>query len=611
MRKTITFAFLSFLLASAGLAKDDKASPPVTVSHPDFELRIHPRESGRCELFFKKGGLYPADKKPQSLFRECFFAKQMENGFQNQPYQCSTTKNGPITTVTLKRVLIESECGVDLAGVELQRVITIDPSKSTIAIDVIMKNSTGADRYIAFGVKNRFRIEKFKENLTYAPTTRCVLELTKNGMVWGYYARNTKWEYEPVAGWLAVNDPKRKKGLGFSFDYNVLESLYVAESDSVLGWYYDGGPLPDGQQFKTSYYVVPFNGLDTVSFLSKDVVIGVKPPKKGKRNVSVSALSPESKAIVLDLETKIMKTGESQSLGKLNFELKPKQVVTKTVNFPSTPDSACDIIAQGEIGGSPIILHQYVENGFHTQPIFALPLNIPFTTPKPEKRRLIEEASSSKPIKREKKALIFYGIYTQHYHLDKVFEGWDVILADSPPARTKLIPPATTIDQYSVIVLSDINAGCLPGIVVNRLKRYVKNGGALLVLGGPYAYGQGNYQTSGLDEMLPVESAFFDLQPEKSVKKIVSKRDDIKIESPLSFYWRHRCPVKKNGNIWLSDGKNPILVVAPYGKGMVGCFLTAPLGKAKSGERPFWETATWIGTMKQATNNMIKHQSGK
>ncbi len=609
MRKILCcFAWLLLapVLPAANLVEENGT---VVVAHPDFELRLYPGDGGRGELKLKGGGLYAAGNEPQALFQERFSEAAMEKAPAKSAFACRTEETGSVVKVVLSRTLTAAEASADLADVELIRTVMVDQTKPGIEVEVSLKNPTKENRHAAFGVMHRYRIEKFSDGLTYVPTTQGVLEKAKNGTVWSYYSGGDKWDYHPVAGWLAVNDPKTKNGAGFVFDYDLLEAVYIHGDQSAMGWLYDGGFLPPGGVFHTRYRLLPFEGLESVSFLSDDIVVGLTPPTKGGRDIPVGAFSFRPGELHLTVRT--VGSGENpreMSLGEWKAAVEPGAPVSKILSYPSVPASACAMIVEGSFGQTPFIIHQHAENGFSSQSIPWLPLNIAPLVAPPAKQRQGAELIAHDSIRREKKAFIFFGIYTEHYALDKVFKGWQVDISDAPPARAKLIPPASTIDSYAMIVMSDINAGCLPASAIRRLAGYVKRGGALLVLGGPYAYGQGDYQNSELAEWLPVECDYFDLQPEPEGRPIVSTLPGLELSDPLMLYWRHRCPVKPGSEVWMTAGDQPVLVTGMYGDGRVACLLTGPLGKAAEGETAFWESPEWIRVMTRVVTRMREGQ---
>lgn len=73
-------------------------------------------------------------------------------------------------------------------------------------------------------------------------------------------------------------------------------------------------------------------------------------------------------------------------------------------------------------------------------------------------------------------------------------------------AGPALVATAADLAAYDVVVLDGVPADDLSAQQTAGLAAYVDNGGGLLVLGGPSAFGAGGYAGSALDPLLPVSS---------------------------------------------------------------------------------------------------------
>ena len=89
-------------------------------------------------------------------------------------------------------------------------------------------------------------------------------------------------------------------------------------------------------------------------------------------------------------------------------------------------------------------------------------------------------------------------------------------VADAHSKGVKHFPTPAELDKTSLVVLSDTSGGEFTPDQVGRLKAYVKRGGGLLVLGGPFALGLGQFAENGLAEALPVTLTPRDLKWEKA-----------------------------------------------------------------------------------------------
>ncbi len=73
---------------------------------------------------------------------------------------------------------------------------------------------------------------------------------------------------------------------------------------------------------------------------------------------------------------------------------------------------------------------------------------------------------------------------------------------------------ATELDGFDAILMSDVPAGALDPVVVDRIRDYVSAGHGLLVMGGPHSFAAGAYEDTALDRILPVWSNPTEDRPE-------------------------------------------------------------------------------------------------
>ncbi|MBI3877105.1 MAG: hypothetical protein HY300_14305 [Verrucomicrobia bacterium] len=159
--------------------------------------------------------------------------------------------------------------------------------------------------------------------------------------------------------------------------------------------------------------------------------------------------------------------------------------------------------------------------------------------------------------------------------------------------------------SYNVIVLSDVNFKALSDIGFEMLCDYVEQGGALLVTGGPYALGNGEFEEARFLDVLPVRlSGPFDLKwagkgrswPLTATSHTVAR--GLSFEQSPRVFWRHIVTPKDGADVVLTAGEHPALVVGRYGKGRVAVWTPSPTGEAANGETAWWEWNDWAKLMK-------------
>ncbi|MCG2659169.1 MAG: glutamine amidotransferase [Kiritimatiellae bacterium] len=146
--------------------------------------------------------------------------------------------------------------------------------------------------------------------------------------------------------------------------------------------------------------------------------------------------------------------------------------------------------------------------------------------------------------------------------------------------------------SYDLVILGDVSAGRLGEAGLEMLKDYCRNGGNLLVLGGPSAYGDGGYQTTALNDILPVRSLKpFDL---RAVEKGATVAFSTKIVSAdaagaLRPVYLNQVEAKPDARVLMRCGAWPMIVLGKYGEGKTGCITAPPMGETSYCDKPQWQ----------------------
>ena len=197
-----------------------------------------------------------------------------------------------------------------------------------------------------------------------------------------------------------------------------------------------------------------------------------------------------------------------------------------------------------------------------------------------------------------KKVVLVFGVYTQWYEFDKVLASCEVRICNAHSKGVENFPDAHDLGASRLLILSDVSGSEFSNAQVKQMKEHIKQGGNLLVMGGPFTLGLGDFDDKGITEMLPVELEVFDLkweksgQPlEKAVKHPVFK--DMDFAARPMVYWIHQVKPTKEAVVLMKAGDRPCLVVGTYGKGKVAVFTGTPMGLPGEKQLPFWEWDGW------------------
>jgi uncharacterized membrane protein len=162
--------------------------------------------------------------------------------------------------------------------------------------------------------------------------------------------------------------------------------------------------------------------------------------------------------------------------------------------------------------------------------------------------------------------------------------------------------PATfeELVKFRVVVLANVPAGALTVEQRAMLEDFVRAGGGLIVLGGPYSFGAGDYHTSDIfTRLLPVTSAGkYDIvkcappQPLKAAGP-ETLAADLLANNPSVVLYRHKLAAKVGATVQVKAGEQPLIVTGAYGKGRVVAVLATPLGPNPAVGTPWWQSTLW------------------
>ncbi len=221
------------------------------------------------------------------------------------------------------------------------------------------------------------------------------------------------------------------------------------------------------------------------------------------------------------------------------------------------------------------------------------------------------------------------GLYHDHYRLDPALNSLPGPVTIGRAVHFKVgqhptgfkgpeFPSSEKLAQHDLIVIADVDLITFRVPDRDRLRGWVEAGGRLMLLGGPYGFGSGDWHLSDLLEpMYPAEiPGRYDLQPVGVDRPIT-----LEPASPLArtidwsnapvLLWQHTMKPKSDATVHVSAGGNPVIVTRPYGKGKVCFIAAAPLGDAPAGQSAFWDWPQWPKLMWLVTEDLLASQPVK
>lgn len=190
--------------------------------------------------------------------------------------------------------------------------------------------------------------------------------------------------------------------------------------------------------------------------------------------------------------------------------------------------------------------------------------------------------------------LVVRGLFNRLYRLDEAIQSVGGTRTDTYTSYHQ--QQGTTLQGYKwdwqplwnqdVIVLADVETKGLNYGQVLMLSDWVKDGGGLLILGGPVTLGQDDNMKRAWPLMLPVELS--------GPWEIRQCEPPAKTDAGVVLY-RHMVKPKAGAEVALKGSRGePLLVRQTYGKGRVAVFAGTVLGEAPAGAKAFWETPEWV-----------------
>lgn len=195
-------------------------------------------------------------------------------------------------------------------------------------------------------------------------------------------------------------------------------------------------------------------------------------------------------------------------------------------------------------------------------------------------------------------------IVSESWHGDKSGSGWLGTGRDGGGWIAWYNGSPEWLAQHHVVILANIPARALKKKQQEALVKYVKDGGALLILGGRYSLGK-SYGESALAELIPFsfpgggfwntgvtnESSGLQLTPGKDAS------DDIKQlswdQSPMIYWYNAAADINPSAKVFLQAGDEAICIGHKAGKGKVVIFRGSVLGVPQEGQLPAWKWRDW------------------
>lgn len=506
----------------------------------------------------------------------------------------------------------------------VSKTITVTDNSDIVRVDMEFINPTKAPR--AFGYYSQHHFDDL-EGLSRRWDIPSVDGITGRTLQPGVRkASGPDWVRQPTAGWMAYNTFKSKKALVFEFDYNYLDRMY--SSGQTAEWMMDPVMVTPGKSFKTTYYIYPVNGLERIAGAKDGIVSGFSVNKTGKNGTAtLETISRFKTHKNLSLNIKILDLASKRILEEKNFKIASlgNSIRRYTVKFNSDKE----IILRGTLTGKGIkqvFEYNYLDEKSEYDRRFnyaqigqgaaalAGSKELSYRMKQPLKVKTFDKPDFSKiPKFRDPKNKIFimFGMFTDHLQIFETFRNEKntvMTWSNAHPVGMSTFPAQyEDLFSYRTMFMCNVNFKSIGYQSTEMLTDYVKFGGTLVITGGFYTYGNGEYEGTGFEKIVPFKNMKpFDFKwAGKGKNLILRKKTDDPLLRGVDFskqpqvQWYHDVQLKKGAKVLaeLSNGK-PGIVKYKYGKGTVIACTITPFGTPAN---PWWLWDGWFTFMKNCS----------
>ena len=652
---TLVLSILFAVVASCNGRADQKVSSQVqtqdgitkiTIENPYFALTFDPARGGRCSRFVFKdtGEQIIGDADVCGMFIDHWAKYTWPSGLLWLPYEYELLGNGKDEIgihlwvkvpklgggkgTSNPKSSLKMPTSPDLIGLTVHKTIWLRADTDMIRVEQKTENSTAESKAAAIYVQHNVEIGGSRfSNIWYMPSVRGIECRIQPDKVGGKTI-GPDWILDPTAGWMAVRNKISGRGLLFAFDYNYLQKFYTC--GTTAEWFFEPVPIGPGKSYKTEYIIKPTTEFKDFVHGSDRLVADIRADEVGKkvqvyhdiaavngllRNVKVTfkVVGWRSKEKIISKTFQVARLGHERNRPKFTFTAPAlnEGVVIKAVVSANGKEERYEYYYAGDQ-----IEHESRYNPFATrgQALAGAKGDAYFRKP-PRKRKTFDKpdfATVERPDPARFRVLVVFGLYTHILNLDDALASWryrgtiapEFDWINSPPNGVETFPGSyNELFRYNLIILSDVNYKALGDIALEMLCDYVEQGGRLLVTGGPYAFGNGEFEETRFLDVLPVKlqgpldlkwagkGNSWDLKPTDASDKLL---EGVSFTPQPKVFWHHFMTAKDDTQVYLTAGEQPVLITGTYDKGRVAVLSLSPTGKESQGETAWWDWQEWF-----------------
>ena len=573
----------------------------VVMENSALKVTVNPALGGRITGFLWKpsGADWVLPDGETGFLMDHVWQQAWPGELLRRPYEVTILKSGPDSAQVQASVAIVGKGDKNIEGVKLIRTLTLQGASPRLDVTIRLENPTDQPRSPGFWVQNVIKVGGVREGAwTWRPTTRGVIGAQMDLKVGHCVPENTEFAYDPTAGWSAETYPEKLEGVVFLMDYNWLRCLYNCGGSESVEWWYDQVRLLPGKSFETRFTIWPFQGLKAVAYAESAFVAALQMDDSGTDLALLNQLvaGPDALADPVKVRLELLDYDTGQVLHSADFE---KVAITAKVAEQKTalpkPPASKNLLARATVitaDGKPHVYETYraggavmgTERKYQTKrPLRVRPNNRPAT--------IVKTPHDGTRI------LHLRGVFHEAYRLPETAKVMNAELKSGSygifvygPTLSYFPGNYAELMGFDVIVLNNVPIEALDEQSTQYLADYVEHGGVLLVIGGHWAFGGGDYKDSKLEELLPVKTkgpfdvtpiqkGTLDPQPEKAAK--------------VGACWLQDVTPRAEAEVLVKAGGKPFWIQWKKGKGRIVVLAGLAYGESSGQLLLFNEWEGW------------------
>jgi hypothetical protein len=154
-----------------------------------------------------------------------------------------------------------------------------------------------------------------------------------------------------------------------------------------------------------------------------------------------------------------------------------------------------------------------------------------------------------------------------------------------------LSPELPLLDEVRLIIMADTPIRSFSPSEQLRIRKYVRDGGGLVIFGGLCAYGHGGMKGSIIEEFLPISiQQTFDRIRVPDGKNEMKENKNIYAKKFGACTWIHDVELKPKAEVDFKVGDYPAVVKGTFGLGRIVVVTATVLGEPN---HPYWKEELW------------------